>query len=137
MSEQKIIEELDTSPHNISTITEPFGLQESDPKYRGEKPARRPFRASFFNRKSIKVLTFSRDKRIVEGSSKRKDDKPMKTAKTKISQHMGYMQHGAILLLALASVSGITELLGGGIRAAVITSILVVTLYLHAIDFKK
>jgi hypothetical protein len=73
------------------------------------------------------ALTYS--KKVI----KRKDGKM--ATKTKIQTT--YMQNGAVWLLAGGAVLGAADLLGGGLRACLVASLLVVTLLVTALDYRK
>lgn len=118
MKAKKIINDLDTSEHNIGTITGDFKLLDSDPKTNSKK--------------SRKVLTIPKHRRILKDVIKRKDDKAMTVKKTQTN----YMQHGATLLLAIGAAYGVTTLLGSTAGAYVVGVILAATLYAWAVDFK-
>lgn len=120
----KIVEELDRSRHNIGTITGPYLLDENDPMHNTDKKVQ--------EEKSRKVLTISKSRRILDYVIKRKDDKPMK-----IKKQTNYMQNGAIALLAIGAVEGVTELLGGQLKDAMVAAVLVFVLFALAIDYRK
>jgi hypothetical protein len=109
--------------HRISTVIYPFLLDDNDPyKHQDIK-------------KSIKVLTKKTKRSILKGTNKlyRKDNNmAQKTQAT----NKPIVQWGALAILAVTSVVGMTELLGGTVHDAVGATIIGFLLLIQFLDVK-
>lgn len=123
----KIIASLDHKPRPVGTIVEPFVIGSNDPKYKPPKINRS------LRRNSIKVLTILKPWLIMKSTIKRKDDKMA----TKQKSQTNYMQTTAVCLLASGAVLGLADMLGGGLAACFVASLLVACLFVMAIDYRK
>lgn len=83
--------------------------------------------------KSRKVLTYIKYQTILKIVINRKDD----NMATKAKIQTNYMQNIAVWLLAAGAILGIADLLGGGLRAFFIASLLIVSLLVMALDYRK
>jgi Flp pilus assembly protein TadB len=84
-------------------------------------------------RNSRKVLTILKLRPILRTTIKRKDDKMA----TKQKLQTNYMQNIAVYLLAAGAILGLADLLGGGLRACLVATLLVACLFVMAVDYRK
>jgi hypothetical protein len=120
--QDQIVPGLDHRVHNIGTIIYPYMLDNKDPKYRPRKIDNRG--------RSIEYLTIITKLLILRDVIKRKDGK----VATQKNKQLSHRQYGAISLLTIAAVTGISNLLGGGLREAIMAAILCALLFAYAID---
>lgn len=105
----------------INRRIEPYIMATDDPKNTEKKP--------------IKVLTSLSPKRTIRNVfNKRKDDKPMAQ---KIKTEINYVQTASLVLLSWFAAWGITEMLGGGLKDAVVALMLTTVLFIQAVEFNK
>ena len=97
---------------------QPYLMDHKDPAYKLTRDKRvRP----------KKVLTQNKNKRTLRLMvNRRKDGGMTKRQKSK------FIQEASLALLAIAAVTGITELLGGELKHAVVSALFVALLYVHA-----